>query len=170
MKLFGRTGGYYLFWTGAVYLVTGVTCALFFREVRLEFLQIIWLATLALPFTYPPLGRYFNLDVEWDKNMFWRKRQIADKVAKDIGDFPETPEVPVVNEPEDKFDNSDATYTIGRNNAGNTQLRIKLEYGSTTLTMGPEAVVDMIEQLSVTIRKQYAVEITQLVVEEEVAE
>jgi hypothetical protein len=93
----------------------------------------------------------------------WRKRQIADQVDKDINDLPE---VPVVDEPEDKFDNSDATYTIGKNKAGNTQLRIKLDYGSTTLTMGPEAVVDMIEQLSVTIRKQYAIEITQLEVEE----
>ena len=92
----------------------------------------------------------------------WRKRQIADQVDKDIN---ELPEVPVVNEPEDTFDNSDATYTIGKNKAGNTQLRIKLDYGSTTLTMGPEAVVDMIEQLSVTIRKQYAIEITQLEVE-----
>ena len=102
----------------------------------------------------------------------WRKRQIADKVAKDIGDFPETSEVetPEVETPVDTFDNSDATYTIGKNKSGNTQLRIRLEHGSTTLTMGPEAVVDMIEQLSVTIRKQYAVEITQLVVEEEVAE
>jgi hypothetical protein len=92
----------------------------------------------------------------------WRKRQIADQVDKDINDLPE---VPVVNEPEDTFDNSDATYTIGKNKAGNTQLRIKLDYGSTTLTMGPDAVVDMIEQLSVTIRKQYAIEITQLEVE-----
>jgi|APGre2960657373_1045057.scaffolds.fasta_scaffold26041_5 hypothetical protein len=93
----------------------------------------------------------------------WRKRQIAEQVDKDINDLPEALEL---EDPVDAFDNSDATYTIGKNKAGNTQLRIKLDYGSTTLTMAPDAVVDMIEQLAITIRKQYAVEITQLAVEE----
>lgn len=91
----------------------------------------------------------------------WRKRQIAEQVAKDIGDFPETIEVDE-EEPKVSFDNSEATYTVGRNKSGNTQLRMKLEHGSASLTMAPEAVVELIEQLAVTIRKHYTVEITEI--------
>lgn len=79
--------------------------------------------------------------------MIWRKRQIADQVAKDIDNLPET------------FDNTEAAYTIGKNEAGNTQFRMKLDYGSATLTMAPDAVVDLIEQLAVTIRKEYTIEV-----------
>ena len=83
----------------------------------------------------------------------WRKRQIAEQVARDIEDLPE----PKVN-----FDATEAIYTVGRNSSGNTQFRIKLEHGSTSLTMAPEAVVELIEQLAVTIRKHYNVEITEV--------
>lgn len=168
MQWFGRTGGYYLFWTGFVYLVVGLSCAFYYRDFPAEYIQAVWILVLALPFLVPPVGRYFNLDVEWDRKMFgWRKRQIAEQVAKDIGDLPETPEVAEVKEPEDKFDASEATYTVGKNQAGNIQLRMKLQYGgSSTLTMAPEAVVELIELLAVNIRKQYSVEITELVVEE----
>ena len=177
MKWFGRTGGYYLFWTGFVYLVVGITCAFYFKAVEPGYVQAVWLLVLALPFAVPPLGRYFNLDVEWDKNMFWRKRQIAEQVAKDIGDLPETPvaetpvaETPAVEEPKETFDHSEATYTVGKNKSGNTQLRMKLEHGSASLTMAPDAVVELIEQLAVTIRKQYSVEIFDLTVEEQTNE
>jgi hypothetical protein len=167
-KLFGRTGGYYLFWTGAVYLVAGLSCAFYFRDFPAEYIQAVWLLVLALPFIVPPVGRYFNLDVEWDRKMFgWRKRQIAEQVAKDIDDLPETPEVAEVEEPKEKFDATEATYTIGKNQAGNIQLRMKLEHGSASLTMAPEAVVELIEQLAVNIRKQYYVEISELAVEEQ---
>ena len=167
-KFFGRTGGYYLFWTGFIYLVIGITCALYYKEVRPELVQAVWIIVIALPFLVPPVGRYFNMSVEWDRNMFgWRKKQIAEQVAKDIGDLPETVETPEVEEPKDTFDATESTYTIGRNKSGNTQLRMKLEHGSATLTLAPDAVVDLIEQLAVTIRKRYSVEITQLVVEDE---
>jgi hypothetical protein len=79
--------------------------------------------------------------------MLWRKKQIAEQVARDIEDFTKT------------VDETESAYTIGKNNAGNTQFRIKLDYGSATLTMAPDAVVDLIEQLAVTIRKEYSVEI-----------
>lgn len=172
MQWFGRTGGYYLFWTGAVYVVTGITCAFYFKAVEPVYVQAVWMLVLGLPFAFPPVGRYFNLDVEWDKNMFWRKRQIAEQVTKDIGDLPETPvvEAPAVEEPKETFDHSEATYTVGKNKSGNTQLRMKLEHGSASLTMAPDAVVELIEQLAVTIRKQYSVEIYDLTVEEKTNE
>lgn len=168
MKWFGRTGGYYLFWTGFVYLVTGITCAFYFKVVEPVYVQAVWMLVLCMPFMFPPLGRYFNLDIEWDRKMFgWRKKQIAEQVNKDIGDLPDTVETPEVEEPKDTFDATESTYTIGKNKSGNTQLRMKLEHGSATLTLAPDAVVDLIEQLAVTIRKQYSVEISQLVIEEE---
>lgn len=89
----------------------------------------------------------------------WRKRQIAEQVAKDNDDVAENTEVEVTK---DVFDTSESTYTIGKNRAGNTQLRMKMDYGSLTFTMAPDAVVEMIEQLAVTIRKQYSVEITEI--------
>lgn len=174
MKWFGRTGGYYLFWTGFVYLVVGITCAFYFKAVEPGYVQAVWILVLALPFAVPPLGRYFNLDVEWDRKMFgWRKRQIAEQVTKDISDFPETPvvETPAVEEPKKEvFDSSESTYTVGKNKSGNTQLRMKLEHGSASLTMAPDAVVELIEQLAVTIRKHYSVEIFDLTVEEQTNE
>jgi hypothetical protein len=83
----------------------------------------------------------------------WRKRQIANKVDKDINDtvLPE-PTVPEVAEPNMiALDNSDAEYTVGVNKAGHTQLRIKLDYGSATLTMHPIAVHKLIRQLKATL-------------------
>lgn len=167
MKLFGRTSGYYLFWTGVIYFTVGMALAFSSYREYTSIIAPIWIFVLMLPFIIPPFGRWLNLDVKWDKDMFgWRKRQIAEQVNKDIGNLPEaveTTEVPVVKEPEDKFDATESTYTIGKNKSGNTQLRMKLDYGSATLTMAPEAVVELIEQLAVTIRKQYDVEVTQLV-------
>ena len=82
----------------------------------------------------------------------WRKRQIAEKVDKDIGDIPVEVEAPEAVAPKiPSFDNSDAEYTIGINKAGHTQLRIKLDYGSATLTMAPVAVYQMIRQLEATL-------------------
>ena len=80
----------------------------------------------------------------------WRKKQIAEQVSKDIGLLPETkPEVE-----ESTFvplDSTDAEYTIGINSAGHTQLRIRQDYGSTTLTMTPTAVHQLIRQLEATL-------------------
>lgn len=92
----------------------------------------------------------------------WRKRQIAEQVDKNINNLQENPEIIEVESPSDAFDATEATYTIGKNKTGNTQLRMKLDYGSASLTMAPSAVVDLIEQLAVTIRKQYNVEITEI--------
>ena len=80
--LFGRSGGYYLFWASAVYLVIGfANIAFHFTEV--EYIQCIWLLVLALPFAVPPFGRYFNLDVTWDQKMFnmFKKKEATNNVV-----------------------------------------------------------------------------------------
>ena len=178
MKWFGRTGGYWLFWTGAIYLATGLTCAVYFKQVPGEVIQLGWLLILSMPLYFPPLGRWLNMSIDWDRKMFdWIKSKTAkdyldaSKANSNVYTLPTpvaTPPMPKVEPPkEEKFDSTEATYTIGKNHAGNIQLRMKLEYGSASLTMAPDAVVELIEQLAVTIRKKYNVEVTQLVFEEE---
>ena len=82
----------------------------------------------------------------------WRKRQIADKVDKDI-DATAQPVAYQIPEPKpDK--NKDALYTIGLNQAGNTQLVIKIDYGTATLTMAPDAVRQLIRQLEATLDEE----------------
>lgn len=167
MKLFARTGGHWLFWTGFCYMVGGLVVINSSYSDYTYLVQILWIAAMVLPFTLPPFGRWLNMNVDWDKDMFgWRKKQIAEQVAKDNPPLEDVKcaevEETVAQPAEEKFDATEATYTIGKNNAGNTQLRMKLEYGSASLTMAPDAVVELIEQLAVTIRKQYKIEITEL--------
>jgi len=165
MKLFGRSGGYYLFWTGAIYFAVGMYCIFVDHFVPVWVAQLIWISVLLVPFVIPQVGRYFNMYTIWETNMFgWRKRQIAEKVDADINDtvLPEpvvTPLMPKVAEPKaDTFDNSDAAYTIGINQAGNTQLRVKLDYGSATLTMTTAGVYALIRQLEATLDDEDEVE------------
>ncbi len=79
----------------------------------------------------------------------WRKRQIAEKVDKDINATAQ----PVANQiPESKLTrNKDALYTIGLNQEGYTQLVIKIDYGTATLTMAPDLVRKLIRQLEATL-------------------
>ena len=88
MKLFGRTGGYWLFWTGAIYLVFGLPVALYFKDIPTPLIQLVWLVALALPFAIPPFGRWLNLDVEWDRRMLnWLKKKPSNVIP-----FPEQKE------------------------------------------------------------------------------
>ena len=76
----------------------------------------------------------------------WRKRQIADQVDQDID---------ATAQPEPELDqNKDALYTVGINQAGNTQLVIKIDYGTATLTMSPDLVRQLIRQLEATLEEQ----------------
>ena len=90
----------------------------------------------------------------------WRKRQIADSVDKDIDETAlseptVTPTIPEVVAPRiSALDSNDAEYTVGINYSGNTQLRIRLDYGSATLTMTPVAVRKLIRQLEATLEDE----------------
>jgi hypothetical protein len=81
----------------------------------------------------------------------WRKRQIADQVDTDINNSAVLPvdEIPVVSPPVVK--NKDALYTIGVNQAGQTQLMLKIEFGMATLTMDSATVRQMIRLLEATL-------------------
>ena len=83
----------------------------------------------------------------------WRKRQIADQVDKDINDAAGLPvdKIPVVSTP--VVENKDALYTIGLNQAGQTQLMLKIESGIVTLTMNSATVRQLIRLLEATLEK-----------------
>ena len=68
--------------------------------------------------------------------------------------------MPLENQP-NSLDDSEAYYYLGKNKSGNVMLKV----GYTTLTMTPDAVADMIEQLSVLIDDQF--EITVKCIEDE---
>lgn len=57
----------------------------------------------------------------------------------------------------------DAFYTVGVNQAGDTQLRINGDgYSSTTLTMNSHSVAMLIKQLAVTIEDTYDVDVDKI--------
>jgi hypothetical protein len=82
----------------------------------------------------------------------WRKRQIANKVDNDINYSQPVDEIPAVSTP--VVENKDALYTVGVNEVGNTQLVLKLNYGTTTLTMDPGSVRRLIRQLEATLEEE----------------
>lgn len=84
----------------------------------------------------------------------WRKRQIADQVDRDINDAAGLPvdKIPVVSTP--VVENKDALYTIGLNQAGQTQLMLKIESGIVTLTMNSATVRQLIRLLEATLEEK----------------
>ncbi len=145
MKLFGRTSGYYLFWTGFVYFWVGMYLA-FTHAGRPEIATALWICVLALPFVIPPIGRYFNLAVDWDRKMFdWLKKK--DKESSNVVDFPELKSVPKVpevaplkkEEPEGKI-----FYRLGLTDNN----RVAFSMGYSEILMTKEGCQQMIDQLT----------------------
>jgi hypothetical protein len=153
MKFFGRTSGYYLFWTGFVYFWVGMFNIFVYEFTRVEFIHAVWICVLALPFVIPPIGRYFNLDVEWDKRMFdffrFIKKNGADMEPTNVVKFPEpkeTPKMPYVVPPEPKKEEPATIYyrlgVAGKN-------RVSLQMGYSEITMNRAGVQNLIDQLEV---------------------
>lgn len=165
MKLFGRSGGYWLFWTGFIYFVASIVHLTWFKDdIRQEYITLTWLLLMALPLFVPQLRDYLNMAPFFDRTDMWRKREIGDKVSKDIDDsnvlnFPNKPDLKVVEPPKDTLNVTRPPYTLGVNEAGNVQFSMKTDYGSTSLTMNDEGVIGLIEDLAHYIRQDYKVEI-----------
>jgi len=98
MKIFGRSGGYYLFWCSALYLVIGMLDIFFIEADLSPQIQIAWLSVLVAPFVFPPWVRWFNLDINWDKKMF---NLFGKKDKGNVVDFPKLVE-PTEPKPEPK--------------------------------------------------------------------
>ena len=141
MKLFERSGGYWLFWCSAIYLVIGLYCALYYKEIPTVAIQLPWLLAISAPLTIPPLGRWLNMNVTWDKDMFdmFGKKNYDTKGTTTTEGGYVLPEVKVPEKPPVTY------YTIGLT----SENRVELKIGYSTITMNKTGVEQLINQLEV---------------------
>lgn len=144
MKLFGRSGGYYLFWTGAVYLTFGLSVITLGLGIPTEVVSAIWIMVLSLPFIIPPFGRWLNLDVEWDRNMWDFFKGDKNKEPSNVVPFPEPKAVPYVEPPREKEKPSTIFYRLGVTDNN----RLAFNMGHSEITMNKKGVQNMIDQLT----------------------
>lgn len=136
MKLFGRSSGYYLFWTGFVYFWIGMYLA-FTQAGRPEIATLCFVLVLSLPLWCPPVARYFNME----PLMFdWFKK---DKTPSNVVPFPEPKLVPPMPEVEPPKEPAKVFYRIGVTD----QNRIAFSMGYSEITMTKLGVQNMIDQL-----------------------
>ena len=143
--LFGRSGGYYLFYVSALYLAIGMYDLFVQHIAPIEVIQIAWISALAFPFICPPFGRYFNLDVTWDQKMFsmFNKKKLPSNVVP----FPKEPEHGGGDEPPPEEPKKPATtyYSLGVTSDN----RVELKMGYSAITMNHGGITNLIEQLQI---------------------
>jgi hypothetical protein len=142
MKLFERTGGYWMFWTGAIYLGIGLPVALYYKDIRPELIQLAWLIALAMPFWCPPFGRWLNMSIEWDQKMFnWFKgKNVPSNVVPFPGEKKAEPPPPA-EPPKEK-----PAHTFYRLGITDNQ-RISFQMGYSEITMNAVGCQQLIDQL-----------------------
>lgn len=67
MKLFGRSGGYWLFWLSAIYVCVAVVNLFVYKFTEAEYIQAVWLLVLSLPLFVKPLAHWLNMQTLWEK-------------------------------------------------------------------------------------------------------
>ena len=136
MKLFGRTSGYYLFWTGFIYFWVGMYFA-FTQYALPELATLGFVLALSVPLWCPPVARYFNMEpLMFD---LFKKN----KMPKNVVPFPAPKAVAPVEPPAPKEKESKTYYTFGLTNDN----RLSFQMGYTTLTMNHAGVQNLIDQL-----------------------
>ncbi len=143
MKLFGRTGGYWLFYISAAYFVLGMVHI--YNGTPTTWLPPLYIFFLSMPFWFPPLGRSINLDVTWDKEMFdWFKNK--NKTPSNVVPFPEpkaAPKMPEVKPPAPAKDPV-TFYRLGLTDNN----RVSFNMGYSEITMNYDGCQQMIDQLT----------------------
>jgi hypothetical protein len=148
MTLFGRTGGYYLFWTGFVYFWVGMYL-IFTGYEHPEFATLGFILALSVPLWCPPVARHFNME----PLMFdWFNK---DKTPSNILQFPKTKETPYVEPPELEKRSPTIHYTIGHTDDN----RVVFKMGYSTLTMNHVGVQHLIDQLELYKSQLYKEEV-----------
>ncbi len=137
MKLFGRTSGYYLFWTGFVYFCVGMYLA-FTHTARPEIATLGFVLALSVPLWCPPVARYFNMEPLMF-NLFGRK----DKEKTNVVPFPEKKNDYIPSEPPEKEKPAHTYYRLGLTDNN----RVSLQMGYSEITMNAQGVDNMISQL-----------------------
>lgn len=160
MKLFDRTAGYYLFWTGLVYFCAGLYLVYAHSEFT-HYATMCWLLVLSIPLWCPPVARYFNIEpvmfdfFKKDKEKYptWADVPDLNKIGNDMSKvipFPEpklVPPMPQVAPPKD--DHGKTCYSIGLTDNS----RVSITMGHTTVTMNSVGVQQLIDQLELFKRQ-----------------
>ena len=137
--IFDRSGGHWLFWASALYLTIGMVDIFIVKIAPIEIIQVLWLLVIAMPFYIPPLGRWLNLDVTWDRKMLnWFGKKDKDNVVK----FPELKPVPQV-EPPKKEEPAKIYYRLGLTDNN----RVAFQMGYSEITMNHTGCQQLIDQL-----------------------
>jgi hypothetical protein len=142
MKLFARSGGHWLFWSGFIYLsLTAVVAFSPYRDYTMC-VQLVWLVMVALPLICNPLARWLNMKENTMFDLFKKN-----KMPKNVVPFP-TPkavEPPKLVEPPKTPEKPATTYyEIGHT----TDNRVSIKMGFTTVTMNSQGVQNLIDQLA----------------------
>jgi hypothetical protein len=140
MKLFARSGGHWLFWSGVLYLSLTALVAFSPYSDYTMCVQLVWLVMVALPLMCNPLARWLNMK---ENNMFdfFKKRDYSNVVK-----FPEVktpyivPDAPEPPKPEAKI-----FYRIGATDSN----RVSFSMGHMEITMTKLGCQNMIDQLEV---------------------
>jgi hypothetical protein len=155
MKMFGRTGGYYLFWTSAIYVAIAVYFAVYYKQIPTELIQLCWLCILTLPFVIPPLGRYFNLNVEWDRKMFDLFKK--NKMPKNVVPFPAPKAVapiPYIEPPKEKEKPAHTYYRLGLTD--NNRVSFSMGYSEITMNAaGIDSMISLLETYRALLREEH---------------
>jgi hypothetical protein len=135
MKIFGRTSGYYLFWTGFVYFWVGMYFA-FTHHAFSEIATLGFVLALSVPLWCPPVARYFNMEpLMFD---LFKKN----KMPKNVVPFP-APVPRLVEPPTPPKKEATTYYAIGHTDDNRVSFRI----GYSTLSMNSQGVQNLIDQL-----------------------
>ena len=138
MKLFGRTGGYYLFWAGAIYLIVGLANGIY-KIVDPTLLSMLWVVFLIVPLAFKPVADYFNMSTIWDQ--LKPKAPMNDEHKDNVYNLPTpklVPPMPKVEEPAKIF------YRFGVTD----KQRISFQMGYSEITLNKEGCQQMIDQLT----------------------
>ena len=136
MKIFGRTSGYYLFWTGFIYFWVGMYFA-FTQYALPELATLGFVLALSVPLWCPPVARYFNMEpLMFD---LFKKN----KMPKNVVPFPAPKVVEPVEPAAPKEKDPAIHYTIGHTDDN----RVAFRLGYSTLMMNYQGVQTLIDQL-----------------------
>ena len=147
MKLFARSGGHWLFWSGVLYLSVTVLVALSPYRDYTMLVELVWLVMVALPLVCNPLARWLNMKENHMFDMFKKK-------PSNVVPFPKEPEhgggdgggyIPEPKKPTVTY------YTLGMT----SENRLEFKMGYSAITMNHGGVTNLIEQLE-TFKKQLA--------------
>ena len=148
MKLFARSGGHWLFWSGVFYISLVILVALSPYGQYTWYTQIVWIVLISLPLVCNPLARWLNM----------RENHMLDKLffkkPSNVVPFPKEPEhgggdgggyTPEPKKPAVTY------YSLGMNSDN----RLELKMGYSAISMNHGGITNLIEQLQ-TFQKQLA--------------